>query len=182
MTTLTKKQTRELSKTFTENGREYVIVAEVRHDDSCGNGHNTFAITGSVYRHPVARFPHGTIKSEPIRCGCIHEEIAEHFPELQHLIRWHLCSTDGPLHYVANTLYLAGDRDCWGLQKGQVNATGRVGEGKERELDAARRSAIWPEATDEELMDERLRGRLEDRLPALMAEFQRDIEAFGFTY
>jgi hypothetical protein len=57
-----------------------------------------------------------------------------------------------------------------------------VGEGKERELDAARRSAIWPEATDEELMDERLRGRLEDRLPALMAEFQRDIEAFGFTY
>ena len=42
-------------------------------------------------------------------------------------------------------------------------------EGKERELDAARRVAIWPEATDEELTAPDLKGRLEARLPALLA-------------
>jgi len=175
-------QVQHLTKQFTHNGRKYIIVAEVRHDDSCHNGYNTFTITGDVYRQPVVRYPDGKIRSEPVRCGCIHEEIAEHFPELRHLLRWHLCGTDGPMHYYDNTLYFAGDRDCWGLRKGEVNKSGRVGEGKERELDHARKSACWPEATDEELMADDLRGRLEDRLPAMLAEFQRDVEAFGFTF
>lgn len=39
--------------------------------------------------------------------GCIHDEVAKHFPELAHLIKWHLSSTDGPMHYVANTVYWA---------------------------------------------------------------------------
>lgn len=182
MTTILKKQTRTLSKSFVEDGKDYTIEAAVRHDDSCGNGHNTFAVTGAVYRGVPYRDKHGILRSDPIRIGCIHEDIAEHFPELKPLLKWHLCSTEGPLHYIANTTFLAGDRDPWGLRKGEVNASGRVGEGKERQLDTARESAIWPEATDEELMADDLAGRLEDRLPGLLAEFQRDIEAFGFTY
>ena len=53
------------------------------------------------------------------------------------------------------------------------------GDGKEREIDAARRSAIWPDGTVDQLTD---RDALMARLPALMAEFKRDIEALGFTY
>jgi hypothetical protein len=182
MTTLTKNQVRNLSRNFVdERGREYTIEVEVRHDDQCGNGHNTFAITGMVFRGKPHRDKYGILRSEPVRCGCIHDEVAEHFPELKPLLKWHLCSTDGPIHYFDNTIYLAGDRDCWGLRKFE-RINGRLGEGKERELDAARRSAIWPEATDEELMADDLRGRLEDRLPALLAEFKAAVEGFGFTF
>lgn len=161
--------------------------------------------------------------------GCIHEEIAERIPALAPFIKWHLTSTDEPLHYIANTLYLAGDRDCWGMKKGEFRqhksrgpnqncgiegvpnwtlkipenrprdvyaaekpapvlveweACGRTGEGKARELDAARRAAIWPEATDAELMQEpdALRSVLMSRHPALMAEFRAAVESLGFTY
>lgn len=86
------------------------IWAHVRYDDECGNGHNSFAITGTI-RVPKQR--------DAAACGCLHNEIAEAFPELAPLIKWHLCSSDGPLHYVANTLYHAGDRDHNGLRKGE---------------------------------------------------------------
>jgi hypothetical protein len=59
---------------------------------------------------------------------------------------------------------------------------GRVGEGKERELDCAREAAIWPEATDEDLIAPDLEKRLAARLPALMADFRAAVEALGFTY
>lgn len=155
-------QERTLDKRFERDGVKYLIKATVKHDDRCKNGHNTFSITGELY---------GSDRSDSF--GCIHEEIAEHFPELRHLLKWHGCTTDGPLHYIANTVYRAGDRDHWG----------KAGE-KERDLDAARRSAIWPDATDEQLCSskEELTALLEARLPALLKEFRRDVEAFGFTY
>lgn len=148
----------EQSKTFrAELGPRSWITATVRHDDNCGNGHNTFSITGELYEG-----------GEPVAFGCLHDEIAAHFPTLAPLIKWHLCSTDGPLHYIANTLYLAGDRD-WRGQPG----------GKAPDLDAARSVAIWPEATPEQLNSEEA---LQSRLPALLAEFQAAVESIGFTF
>jgi hypothetical protein len=57
-------------------------------------------------------------------------------------------------------------------------------QGKARELNAARRSAIWPEATDEELCapPDVLRARLLERLPALMQKFKAAVESLGFVY
>lgn len=57
-------------------------------------------------------------------------------------------------------------------------------EGKPRELDAARRSAIWPEATDEQLClpKEQLTELLVARLPALIAEFHRDMRIIGMLW
>ena len=52
-------------------------------------------------------------------------------------------------------------------------------EGKERELDSARRSALWPDATAEQLTD---RAALMARLLGLLAEFRSDMESLGFTY
>lgn len=172
---LTKHQSTARSKVL-PNGHK--LEVRLRYDDECGNGHNTFAITGSVYRPQY----HGIgFYQEPYECGCLHELIAEHFPEYAPLIKWHLCSSDGPMHYYEDTLFHAGNRDPWGLLKGQV-VGGRTGEGKERDLAAARQSAVWPDATDEELMAEDLRGRLEERLPALLDEFRKAIESLGFVY
>lgn len=256
------------------------IRAEIRYDDELNNGHNSFAITGEIFRmvkHPRDKYG----RKIEIAGGCIHEEIAAAFPELAHLIRWHLFDSSGPMHYVANTIYLAGNRDCWGTLKGEPrqwetviqfgrnpikhklksafvkflqehkplfqggpaydfevlpyeheNRPGETykfgpkytfggfaerwhecpfdteqealdflealntcepkfikvptvfGEGKERELDAARRAAVWPEATDAELSadKETLKAALLARLPALVASFRADIEAAGFDW
>lgn len=249
-------------------GKGAAIWAHVRYDDECRNGHNSFSITGTI------RVPG---KRDCAACGCLHEEIAQAFPELAHLIKWHLSSSDGPMHYIANTSYHAGDRDCSGRRKGepasfddcvqfgknpikhplrssfskflQDNRQGIDGEfdfevfridydggerernlfkpkftflgyankwhecpfdterealdflaalqtcspkflkvptswsdGKERELDAARHCAVWPEATDEELTAPGLSDRLLARLPGLLEAMRRDIEALGFVW
>jgi hypothetical protein len=172
---LTKSQTKTFTRVYTENGTRYTITATVRYDDKCNNGHNSFSITGEI------KGPRGLDV-----CGCIHEDIAKRFPELEPFIKWHLCSSDGPLHYIANTVYNAGDLDHWGLRKGETGP-GKyhlIGEGKERELDHARSSAIWPEATDEQLLvsKEELDAALKARLPGLLAEFREAVESFGFTY
>lgn len=222
-------------------GAGAMIRAEIRFDDNCRNGHNSFAITGEI---SIPR------RRDCEACGCIHDEIAQAFPELAPLIRWHLTSSDMPMHYVANTVYLAGDRDHNGLRAGErrpltgrdgmplytlraivapgvaisaahlkvsrdgtayeagdvaplhaleTNHRGeglpvppvlawtqdyREGEGKARDFDAARRAAVWLDATDEELSVEpdALRAVLEARLPRLLEQFRCDIEAAGLQW
>lgn len=219
------------------------IRAELRFDDDCKNGHNTFAITGTVTtaRREARGF-------DILAGGCVHDDIAANFPELAPLVRWHLTSSDGPMHYIANTLYHAGDADHNGLRAGErrqiingrtkepcfelvaVNAapalisstpTGdayrgtetaplfilnnrmdgaialmppppklewrplyRIGEGKARDLGAARSSAVWPEATDEQLSQPRdvLKAALEARHAALCEAFRADMERAGFIW
>lgn len=189
-------------------GTGATLTVELRFDDNGGNCHEGFFITGEV-RSPV--------RLEA--CGCLHEDIAKVFPELAPLIKWHHTSTDGPMGYVANTCYNAGDRDCNGLRKGErrpilgpdkvptwvpkvtpekyvkgreqpapvlveYEPWCREGEGKERDLDAARCAAVWPDATDEELCQERpqLEAALKARLPALLAEFKQTMIDVGFIY
>lgn len=149
---LTKNQKKELGyKLFIVDGETYRIKAIIRYDDECGNGHNSFAITGNI---DIKR-KNGTWGD--YCCGSIHEQIAEHFPELAKYIKWHLVSSDEPMHYVANTVYHA----------------------KEGNLKAARDCAIWPDATQDQLKSE---YALMERLPALMAEFKKDVESLGFIY
>lgn len=205
---------------YQKNEETYRVTAIVRYDDRCGNGHNTFSITGSIDRK--GKYDLWVEDSS----GCIHEEISMHFPELAPLIKWHLTSSDGPLHYTANALYLASTKDCWGLEKGEkrqikngktglpawhlvaIDENGnevelyalnksldaaeapacpyrleyrawcRIGEGKESDLDGARRAAVWPEATLQDFTQE----KLDARLPDLMREFRAAVESLGFKY
>lgn len=92
-------------------GENAFMHVEMRFDDNCKNGQNDFAITAEIknYRRVEA-------------CGCLHDDIREVFPELAHLIKWHLCSTDGPMHYIANTTYHASDRDYNGRTMGEPSA------------------------------------------------------------
>lgn len=57
-------------------------------------------------------------------------------------------------------------------------------DGKKRELDYARKSAVWPEATDEQLClpREELKALLEARLPMLVANFKQLISDIGFQW
>lgn len=96
------------------NGR--TIHLEIRFDDSCNNGHNSFSITGHII-NPAIR---GRDKWE--MCGCIHDELCAAWAELKPLIKWHLTSSDSPMHYVANTLYHASDCDYRGKRWGEPYA------------------------------------------------------------
>lgn len=137
-------------KEYIEAGRAYRIRAEYRFDDDCRNGHNTFTITGTIDR-----------RSGSLWCddsgGCLHDEIRKHFPELAPYIKWHLVSTDGPMHYIANTVYHA----------------------EQGSLDYARSTAVWPDAGLDQLKDV---DALKNRLPALLQDFQAAMESLGFTY
>lgn len=249
-------------------GEPASMQVSMRFDDNCKNGHMDFSITADVLGSKPSRDPY-------LAGGCLHDEIAQVFPELAPLIKWHLVSTDGPMHYVGNTVYLAGDKDHNGRRKGEVSSWSEgylfgnspifhsvrtslrkfiderlagdgqfqicsfahrsagkpheyqyppswtlVGygeswgdcpwlneeearrfcealntvavtpckiptaysEGKERDLDAARSVACWPEATDEELMQDGLEAKLRERLPQLLKDFRSDMERIGFLY
>jgi hypothetical protein len=118
---LVKNQKKEIEpKFYTEKGTQYRITPTIRYDDSCGNGHNSFSIIGTIDR----KSKNGAWVD--YSGGCIHEDIIKRFPELSHLIKWHLCSSNEPMYYVANTVYHAGNRD----------------------FNAARKTAIWTEATE----------------------------------
>ena len=169
-----------------------ISTVTLRYDDQCGNGHNTFSMTAS-----------GRDMG-----GCCHEEIVQAFPDLEPFIKWHLCSSDGPLHYIENTIYHAApvpvEQGKWwfSLENKKLRIVDvaerermieRYGEqahfesypnpmAKESNLDAARHSAIWPEATDAELLASDLREKLEQRLPKLLTNFQAAMEQLGFTF
>ena len=202
---LTKNQKKAYARKFTEEGITYNLKVQLRYDDDCGNGHNTFAITGELREctDEWSRF---------VSCGCLHDDIKKVFPEFEHLIKWHLCSSDGPMYYIENTVYHAehhGPDKCHikfndtknglsvsslkycSLIEGQriVDShpslyTMRIDQKTEKlaDLDAARNCAIWPEATDEELLSDSLKLKLAARLPALMAVFQKAMENLGFVY
>lgn len=254
---------RSESRDCPDYGPRHKIRVQIRFDDNCKNGHNSFSVTGDIYR-PGAR--------DVDACGCLHDEIAKHFPELAHLIKWHLVSTDGPMHYIANATYHASNRDYNGKLEGEpthwdvfakfgsfpilqkkpkkflqwlseldsfdlevlpvaydgkndydftpkytfggygdkwhtcpfdteaealqwLEALQRDGlvivkqptmysKGKARDLAAARSVAVWPEATDAELMQDKatLTAALQARLPKLLQDFRSDIEAAGFQW
>lgn len=214
---LTKNQKQKFTKAIDS---KRTIEVTLRYDDECGNGHNSFSITGSIRNSSIRGFD----KTET--CGCIHNEIKKYFPEFSHLIKWHLMDSDSPMHYVANSIYFASDRDCHGLLKGESKQIKsgktdlpwwelvafdkdgkeisiyslrgnkdslekpvldytfeyrpwcRIGEGKTPDLEAARRSAIWPDATLEDFTKE----KLEARLPNLIAEFKITMENLGFVF
>ena len=175
-----------------------------------GNTHKHLSITGEV-SDPTGRWFES--------CGQITDDIVHVFPELQHILKWHLTDEAAPAHYIANTVFHAGDggkgkqlrgrvapgsaetAPMWECRSSTPQHRLRVSaecpptetivlewvpvleEGKPRDLAAARASAIWPDATDEQLMrpKDQLIALLQARLPALMDQFRRDMAALGFN-
>jgi len=110
---LTKKQYETFERDFiTKHEEKATCVLTMRFDDKCNNGHNSFSMTADIYEADKSR-----IDINCLRCGCCHDDIAKAFPEFEHLLKWHLTSTDGPLHYVSNAMYHASNTDYNGLMK-----------------------------------------------------------------
>lgn len=131
------------------------MTVDIRYNDECGNGHNTFSITGSIGEPPKY-----TGRYRAVISGCIHEEIEKYFPEFKHLIKWHLCSSDGPMHYIANTKYWVSKNN----------------------IEYAKKCAIWGVTeldTDSNLkfLDDEV--FLKSRLPLLLQAFKEDIKSLN---
>lgn len=194
---------------YKDGGTRYRITAELRFDDQCNNGRETFAITADIRREENGYWREDS-------GGCCHEEIARRFPEFAPLIQWHLTSTDGPMHYPANALYHAlehGATHAWVYYTGpRATDPLRLGEDGTRErllgylkadearkaegapgyrvqwdektvkvahLEHARSSAVWPDATIEQLRD---KVQLDARLPGLLARFKAAMLGVGFVW
>ncbi len=214
---LTKNQVKTFRTEYTdEHGQPCVLIAKVRYDDECNNGHNTFAITGELYNLSY-RIPYGaSVKNSSGKTlwlgssGCLHDEISKRFPELAPFIKWHLVSSDGPMYYVANSIYHA---EAIPKEQGQYYAyfkepvTGKeklleiVDEDTKAKLDAFHGNAMrykpyYNRMAKESNLEAARKcavwpdAQLEDfteekltaRLPTLMEDFRRDVESLGFTY
>lgn len=162
-------------------GKHERLVVNLRFDDECNNGHETFAITADLYDSRQKR------DRGIVACGCLHDDIAKHFPEFARLIPWHLTSTDGPIHYLENTMYWLGFR---GWTDGKPSSPPK--------LDYARKTAVWPDMPESMLAPklgdtlgykaaQRDKGApveaaLMARLPALLERFKADMLAVGFDW
>lgn len=164
-------------------GEKCTLTATVRFDDRCGNGHKTFSITGDIVANWIPGTRYRNSDDRWRAGGCLHDEIAAAFPDLAPLIKWHLTSTDGPMHYVANTLYWLGYDRRWCDDKPTSPPN----------LAHARSSAVWPDMPEVFLarrgmpipgLDKRaaVTRKLQERASALQAEFRTAVESLGFAY
>lgn len=104
---------KEQKQTFTKRLNQYEKLVLSIGWTKFHNQDAYFSMTADLYDNRV-RSEKGLVAG-----GCLHDEIKTHFPEFAHLIKYHLVSTSQPMHYVANALYHASDKDCWGYNKGE---------------------------------------------------------------
>ena len=162
-----------------EDGKPITVVAEVRYDDTCGNGHNTFAITGAVYRldkHPgETTVIHKTAKKMlwMSECGCVHEAVAKHFPPLAPFLKWHLFDSTGPMHYIPNAVHFTG-RGQYG-EKNEAALKSTIVWGAVPEMDLETVNLMEMEKHD-------LIVFLVERAAPLLLAFKRDVESLGFIF
>lgn len=191
-------------------GRESFVV-EIRFDDNCKNGHMYFAVTGILYvngRDECGGSCHElVVKWFPELAPLIRWHLVStdgpmfYFANTTYHVDQH-----GPTHawvyyqgaIVSDPLRIGDDgvkERLLGYVKASVaqRAVGVEGyrvqwdekTSKTRNLGYARHSAVWPEATEEQLCasKEALTAALTARLPALIAEFRAAMVDFcGFEW
>ena len=193
--------------THTEYGAVDVVVC-LRYDDKYGNNHNTFSITADIYRagkpktdqywlaggcchdflekyipelNPCLKW-HLTSSHEPLHY--IANTLYHAGAIRKHQNRWFVYLSDQNfginklLLGIFNAVEVFNLKEKYGVAN-LITEEHFDGRAKESNLEAARKTAIWPEASLEELQDE---NKLKARLSALMLEFKAFIESLGFTY
>lgn len=77
------------------------LIIDIRLSDDCRNGHNDFAITGSIYKKGRARTDKNFLAG-----GCLHDEILAVRPDLKIFVDLHLSDYAGvPMYPIANGFY-----------------------------------------------------------------------------
>ena len=177
-----KHQEKEYRAEWSAGREKFLLVARVRWDDCCGNGHNSFAITGDVYSsarpnsRDGAEYGKNGKRRGWISGGCVHDAIKKRIPALAPFIKWHLSdAAGGPMHYEANAMYRAGGCRKYGVAPRWDYFATTVVLGAV-DGDPADTSAL------ESMNGEELRAWLKARQPALIAALRRDVEALGFVW
>jgi hypothetical protein len=143
-------------KLFTEDGKDHKIIVKYGMSYIRGNSRPYFSITVSSKEY----------------CGCIHDEIALHFPELKPLIQFHLWNDNGlPMHYVANAIYWW---EYWqGLSKWKLEKT------KEEYFEIfCDHIALFPDEVVPVTREE-IKPWLENRIPRIQELFNKTMDEFG---
>lgn len=168
---------KQKSKTYTSHGRTYRITATFGIDYNFARQNNQapyFSITCMIEEKQV----NGRWRDEG--GGADHKAIVKHFPELAYVIKWHLVSPEGPMHYVANAQY------WWEQAKGISKWERRPYD--PNPLEAFKNTTVWGAVpTDDEFQltqpdttwEFSILQYLGDRLPALLASFEADMRELG---
>lgn len=156
------------------------IVVQIRHDDNCGNKHNTFSITSDLYERNGDRR-----RFDLVSCGCQHEEVIRFLPDLEKYIKWHLMSTDGPMHYLDNAKYWAGFYKQW--CKVDLDSPPNEDHFKSTICYNAipEKYPTWKLmhiARENPKHQKAFVDILSDRLPLLLNAFKSDVESLGLVY
>lgn len=138
------------------------IKVEVRWDDRCGNGKNSFSITGDMGEKRKGNYKHDVFYIGDDRfiytCGgCIHDKIGKYFPELKHLIKYHLMNANAPTYFFENAQYHA----------------------KEGNLKSAQKCAFWDSASLDDILDD---AKMLDHLAKIMPEFKTEVLKLGMVW
>jgi hypothetical protein len=123
-------------------------------------------------------------RNDPIvACGYSDEMFANIAPELAYLSKWHLSSVDGPMHYEANSLFWHD----WA--KGEQAGLAKPEHSPKTCLKRFKSCCNWGEIglekilTDDQILamsHAEMARYLNDRLPALIQLFKRDMRLAGF--
>lgn len=88
------------TKAYMSQGQKFEIEIEISLDDDCGNKRFDFHATSTTY------WINERGQREWVRCGCCHDEILKHFPEMRLFVEMHLRDREGmPMHPFANGFY-----------------------------------------------------------------------------
>jgi hypothetical protein len=121
--------------------------------------------------------------------GCIHEDIIQAFPEFEKFIKWHLCSVkNGPMHYLANSLYHAGWTDFTDKMNfdhfKSTSVWGVLDNDNKIDIASLMNNDQFPyEHGSHKANREKLKKVLEARKPRLMKKMHSELsELFGDDY
>jgi hypothetical protein len=159
--------------------RIYRIRAEYGADEQFAARHNQaphFTITGETQEQRHGRWADDS-------GGCIHDQIATHFPELAPLIKWHLFSVGkGPMHYIANAIYWW--EHAMGVRTFQYpHEWQKYGSPHEAGIAHFKSTIVFGALPDDVLPHEgtapnKVREWLEARLPRLLEAFEKETAAY----
>lgn len=134
-----------------------------------GNQEPYFSVTGEIEGWQGARW-------EGVAGGCLHDEIAKHFPELAKVIRWHLCTlSGGPMHYIENAVYFWNAYRTPGLT---LNVSEKIENARSFHRHVVMNAlATTISLSNPDISTDDLKRWLEERLPELLKVMKADVDA-----